>query len=206
MVEPVNGLRGFDFEVVTAAFERAGRQVRIDFTPWKRAMAEVEAGTAAGILSCAYRAQREDFVFYSDQISTSTDGVFHRSDFPAKEITSAYDLIGENVGAVPGYATHSRLLDIGAKPFGVPDDLSGIRMLEVGRFDYLYNGRQVTDFLIKQLGFGDRFRFAPLEDKPFFLCISKAYPAADRLLADFNEGLAAVRADGTYGRIHAKYR
>jgi len=206
MAEPVEGLRGFDYEVVIEAFARTGWKVGITFVPWKRAVAEVRAGNAAGVLSCAYRAQREEFAYYSDQLSRTTDGVYFRTGFAVEPISSHADLIGKKVGAVTGYSTHAKLTDFGIDPIDIPDDEAGIKMLELGRLDYFLNGRQATDFLIKRLGLSGQFGFSTIADKPLYLCLSKAFPASNLLLEDFNKGLAEVKADGTYAFIHAKYQ
>lgn len=206
MAEPVEGLSGFDYEVVIEAFARTGWKVRISFVPWKRAVAEVRAGNAAGVLSCAYRAQREEFAYYSDQLSNTIDGVYFRSGFASDPVSSHTDLIGTKVGAVTGYSTHAKLTDFGIDPIDIPDDEAGIKMLELGRLDYFLNGRQATDFLIKRLGLTGQFGFWTIADKPLYLCLSKAYPASKLLLENFNKGLAEVKADGTYAFIHAKYQ
>ncbi|MHA7773055.1 substrate-binding periplasmic protein [Roseibium sp. M-1] len=206
MAEPVEGLRGFDHEVVTEAFARQGWQARIVFLPWNRAISEVQSGKAAGVISCAYWEQREEFALYSKQLSSNTYGVFFRKGYPAKEIARAEDLAGENVGAVQGYATLALLNDAGVAPYPVPDDEAGVRMLEIGRIDYFFNGRQATDFLIKQLGLTGTFSFISITNNPLYICLSKAFPGSERLLTDFNRGLAAVKTDGTYTLIHAKYQ
>jgi len=206
IANPTEGLYGFDYEVVSEALTRQGWQVNIVFLPWKRALSELKSGDAAGLISCAHRTQREEFALYSDQISSNTHGVFYRKEFPAKDVATAEDLAGENVGAVEGYATLAGLKDAGAAPFPVPDDEAGIRMLEVGRIDYFYNGRQATDYLIKQLGLTGRFDFVTISDTPLYVCLSRSFPEVKRLLADFNRGLADVKADGTYALIHARYQ
>lgn len=206
MEDPVEGLSGFDHDVVIEAFARTGWRANIVFVPWNRAVAEVRAGNVAGVLSCAYRAQREEFAFYSEQLSSSTDGVFFRRSQPEADISAHTDLAGRKVGAVSGYTTHAKLADFGIDPIDVPDDEAGIRMLDIGRLDYFYNGRQATEFLVKQLGLSGRFDFATISDKPLFLCLSKAFPNSETILRDFNRGLAAVKADGTYAMIHARYK
>jgi len=206
MEVPVEGLSGFDYEVVIEAFARTGWNAKIVFVPWKRAVAEARAGNAAGLLSCAYRAQREEFFLYSDQLSSSTDGVYYRREFAADPISTHTDLIGKKVGAVTGYSTYAKLTDFGIEPIDIPNDEAGIRMLEVGRLNFFLNGRQATDFLIKLLGLSGRFDFAVIADKPLFLCLSKSFPNSEGLLLDFNKGLAEVKADGTYAFIHAKYQ
>ncbi|MCK7612132.1 substrate-binding periplasmic protein [Roseibium sediminicola] len=187
-------MSGFDYEVVIETFARTGWLARIAFVPWKRAVAVVPAG----LLSCAYRAQREEFAFYSEQLSSTTDGVYYRSDFADDQNSSHADLIGKKVGAVTGYSTHAKLTDFGIDPIDIPNGEAGIKMLEHGRLDNFLNGRQATDFLIKWLGLSGRFRFSIMADKPLFLCLSKAFPLSNLLLEDFNKGLAEVKADGTY--------
>ncbi|MEM9632739.1 MAG: transporter substrate-binding domain-containing protein, partial [Pseudomonadota bacterium] len=164
--EPIDGLNGFDHEVVMEAFRRVGQPVRIVFLPWNRAIMEVKSGAAAAVLSCAHRAQREEFVFYSDLLSTSTDGVYYRKDHTAKQFRSARELLGEHIAAVDGYSSHLKLRDLGLEPYSVPDDETGIKMLRLGRFDYFYNGKQVTDFLISQSGQSGLFKFIPLSEEP----------------------------------------
>jgi len=206
IANPKEGLHGFDYEVVSEALTRQGWQVNIVFLPWKRAVSELKSGNGAGLISCAYRPQREEFALYSDQISSNTLGVFYREGFPARQVATTKDLVGANVGAVEGYATLAGLRDAGATPAPVPDDEAGIRMLEVGRIDYFYNGRQATDYLIKQLGLAGSFEFSKISDTPLYLCLSRSFPAAERLLADFNRGLAVMKADGAYALIHARYQ
>ncbi|MES0879054.1 substrate-binding periplasmic protein [Roseibium sp. SCP14] len=206
IAEPIDGLNGFDHEVVSEAFRRVGQPVRIVFLPWNRAIMEVKSGTAAAILSCAHRKQREEFFYYSDLLSTSTDGVYHRGGHPSGHIRNASDLIGERVAAVDGYSSFLKLRDMGIAPYSVPDDETGIKMLRLGRFDYFYNGKQATDFMISQSGDPGMFEFISFAEKPLYLCLSKVFPGAIKLLAEFNRGLAAVKADGTYALIHAKYK
>ena len=206
IADPIDGLTGFDHEVVTEAFRRVGQPVRIVFLPWNRAIMEIKSGEAAAVLSCAHRAQREEFAFFSDQLSTSTDGIYYRRDHEAKKVKSVDELKDQRVAAVNGYSSFLKLRDLGMEPHSVPDDETGLKMLRLGRFDYFYNGKQATDFLISQSGQTGLFKFISLSEKPLYLCLSKAYPGAGQLLDDFNKGLAAVKADGTYALIHAKYK
>ena len=74
----VKGLRGFDFEVATAAFELLGYEVDIEFLPWKRALAYARLGKVAGILTCAYTKERAEFMAFSDPISVFINGFYAR--------------------------------------------------------------------------------------------------------------------------------
>eukprot|EP00903_Cladosiphon_okamuranus_P001277 g1275.t1 len=201
-----NGLRGFDYEVAVEAFRRMGYTPTIRFLPWKRALNEAEAGTTAGILTCARNSDRERFIEFTDPISGYTDALFKRRGHAGPDIREIGDVIGQQVASMAGYASLRDLRDIGANPIEVPDTLAGLNMLRAQRFDYLYGGRETTEYLIKKNGLSEEFDFIPLDRENFHFCFAKAYPGTPKLVEAFNEALADMRADGAYEAIHGKYR
>ena len=201
-----NGLRGFDFEVAVEAFSRMGYAPTVRFLPWKRALNEAQSGSTAGILTCARNADRERYILFSDPISTYTDALFKRRGHVGPHIREVRDVIGQPVASMAGYESLRDLRDIGADPIEVPDTLAGLNMLQARRFDYLYGGREMTEYMIKQNGLTESFEFIPLDRESFHFCFSKAHPGVDQLVEAFNTVLADMRRDGTYDAIHAKYR
>ena len=206
MHEPVNGQRGFDYEVLQEAFTRMGYRAEIQFLPWRRALNYARRGDVAGILTCAYRADREEFLNFSDPISQFTSGFYTRVDHQGIKPMLLTDVLGQKTGSVGGYESLAELKDIGADPMAAPDTASGIRMLKAGRFDYLYLGRETTDFLIREMNMEKAFRFYPIKEAPFYMCFSRNYRGTEKLVPLFNQALAAMRKDGTYRAIHAQYR
>lgn len=206
MQQAENGLRGFDYEVAVEAFTRMGYVPTIRFLPWKRALNEAETGTTAGILTCARNAERERFILFSDPISTYTDAFFKRRGHAGPDIREVADVIGQPVASMAGYESLRDLRDIGANPVEVPNTLNGLNMLLARRFDYLYGGRETTEYLIKKNGLSEEFDFIPLDQESFHFCFSKSYPGVEKLVEAFNDALAEMRRDGTYEAIHAKYR
>lgn len=206
MQQEENGLRGFDYEVAVEAFTRMGYAPKVRFLPWKRALNEAEIGTTAGILTCARNAERARFIFFSDPISTFTDAFFKRRGHAGPEIRKVGDIIGQPVASMAGYDSLRDLRNIGADPIEVPNTLNGLNMLLAHRFDYLYGGRETTEYLIKKNGLSEKFDFIPLDRESFHFCFSKAHPGVEALVEAFNTVLAEMRQDGSYDAIHAKYR
>jgi len=101
--KPIDGLRGFDVEVIEEAFNRAQISTEFKFYPWNRALELTKRGVSTGIFSCSYRAEREGFLIYSNPISRQTDVFFVRSEFNGFEPASLKESKGLRVGTVLGY-------------------------------------------------------------------------------------------------------
>ncbi|WP_420417326.1 substrate-binding periplasmic protein [Pacificispira sp.] len=206
MAEPVNGLRGFDYEVVSEAFARMGYSAEIEFLPWSRALLKVQLGQTSAALTCAYVPEREIYILYSDPISEFTSGFFVRWEYDGPAPTTLEDLRGQRTASVDSYESLGALRKAGLDPISAPNPASAVRMLMAKRFDYLYLSRESTEFVLRDLGLSGRVRFHPIDRQSFHLCFSRAYAGSETLAQDFNATLAAMRADGTYDAIHAKYR
>jgi polar amino acid transport system substrate-binding protein len=206
MEKAVKGLRGFDFEVATAAFELLGYEVDIEFLPWKRALAYARLGKVAGILTCAYTKERAEFMAFSDPISVFINGFYARKGHNETAPALIEDVVGRRVSSVEAYESYRALVDIGANPIPAPNTASAIQMLQNDRFDYLYLAKQSTDFMLKQIGATYDFEFYPIVKKDFFFCFSKQYDGYEVLVDEFNKALFILKKNGTYETIHNKYR
>ena len=202
----VEGLHGFDYEVMKAAFDLMGYDVEVQFLPWKRALHYTEQGDVAGLLTCAHTDEREEFILFSDPISEFTSGLYVRAGYDGIEPQTLEDLAGQRSGSVNGYESLQELQNLGFRPAYAPNTESAIKMLQVKRFDYLYLGRQTTDFEIRRLGLTGQFRFYPIKRAPFHFCFAKKYPGAEQLWDGFNDALKMLRETGAYKQIHDKYR
>ncbi|CAE7466626.1 tcyA [Symbiodinium microadriaticum] len=193
MSEPVDGLHGFDHEVVIEAFRRTGVEAQVVYVPWTRAVSDTTNGLSPALLSCAKNAERTKVYLFSDPISQDTYGLYYRKDFRPPDIQKLEDVIGQSVASVSGYASLAKL---------VRSEAAGFQMLALGRFDFLYSGKQATDFQIMQHGMTGLFGFVETESWQYHLCFSKKHPRTPELRPLFNKGLAEIRADGTYQKIH----
>ena len=206
MKEPIQGLRGFDYEVAMKALTLVGYQPGVEFLPWKRVVQYAKMGKVVGMLSCSYRKEREEYIIYSDPISESVRGFYVRKDFSGPKPIVLEDVKKQRVGSVAGYGSIKELESNGFEPVAAGNTELAVSMLVRKRFDYLYLGQQATDFTIKELGLADQLDFYPISRKDFYLCFSKRHEDIEPIVEAFNAALFVLKKNGTYQAIHDKYK
>jgi len=207
MEKAKNGLRGFDFEVVTEAFRRMKSPFEVRFLPWKRALETAKTGILTGVFSCSPR----DVFYMSDPISTATNALYIRKNFDIKkyEINKLEDLARYpqlSIGGVAGYATLKRLDAAGVSYDISPDDETVLKKLFAGRIDVYLSIKEFADYTLRNLKLSHLTKRITLNSKFYHVCFSKSWIGAEKLKERFNKTLKAMRKDGTYDSIHAKYR
>ena len=206
MKEPVNGLRGFDYDVVSEIFKRMGYEPDIVFLPWKRALREAEVGNAVGVLTCVYRDERAQYMSYSDPISEFSSGLFLRKSFKGPRPDTLENIGNYKTASIRNYESFAALKDAGHDPVAVEDVKTGIAMLLAERFDYLYLSKESTLFQIRGSKMVNDLEYHPITTKDFHFCFSKAYPDVEKIRLTFNKELAKLKASGEYRVIHSRYK
>ena len=197
---------GFDIDIVKAVAQKAGLEVKFVNTPWEGIFNALKQGDrdllVSSITITDERRQTMDFTapyFDAHQL------IAVRAD---SKVTRFDDLKALKVGVQTGTTgdeTISRLQGKNSpniKRFeGTPLALSE---LETGGIDAVVADNGVVVNYVKNHG-GSKFRtvndpaFAP---EQYGIAVKKGNA---ELLARLNQGLAAIRADGSYDRIHAQY-
>jgi len=203
---PSHGLKGFDVEVVETIFQRMGSPVKVDFLPWVRSVEITYAGKAMALLTCSREKSRDAHILYSDAISAGTFGYFLRKNFQDPNFESIEALRGQKIAVVRGYTTQFVLESYNIDHTQVRTDEIALNILVGKRVDFYYSGKESNVYIANQLGLSDKIKFHPLKSKSFHLCFSKKWPKSKELLTRFNDGLAQLKADGSYKQIHDKYR
>jgi polar amino acid transport system substrate-binding protein len=119
------------------------------------------------------------------------------------------DLRGKRVGVTHGY-------DYGAAFDGdstmlrdvAPSDLSSFRKLLAGRVDYVLVFDRVANRIANahpDIGRGFSLQ-GVLVEPHLYISFSRAYPGIERIVTQFDQGLAKVRSSGEYARIEARWR
>ena len=200
---------GFAVELVRAAWAAAGVELELVPLPYARCMYEVESGKLAGCFDTLRDPRTENkYLWHKYHLFRARIGIYGRSD-GAKEPVNVQALRGKRVGVTNGY-------DYGTAFDGDPamvrdvaaSDLTSLRKLVAGRVDYaLVYDRVAAEIASNHptLGHGFRLRGVLLEPS-LYLSFSKKYPGVQPLIAQFDAGLDAIRKNGEYARIEARWR
>lgn len=202
-----DGLRGFDVEVATAAFERVGYALNVEFLPWKRIIAMARTGETLAVLSCGVAKDRNQYINYSDPISTTSRTYAAPLDYDGKKPQTIGDGKGAKVVSVSGYILTKELDAAGVDYFPATSDETALNILLKRDYDFFYTNREYIKYIAATLNMKGQFQYFDTK-KPslLHLCFSRKWPESDKLHKLFNKGLADIRADGSYDAIHAKYQ
>lgn len=199
-------LRGFDVEVILAAFKRVSIEAEIEFRPWNRIVSLAKEGRIAGMVSCAWKKERDRYIRFSEPISYATHSFVVKEQYKGKVLRSLEDAIDLRNLVVAGYVTEVEL-ETAKVDFdrAMNDQLAITRLLE-RPYDTFYASKENIEYLARENSFSDKIRIFEIRKTSYHLCFSKKWPNSDVLTIKFNEGLAALIKDGTYQTIHDKYR
>ena len=199
---------GFLLELTNEAFKAVGYKVEIKFEPWARALDAAMNGEVDGVLGCLYSEVRAQKLAYSNELATSETGFFalERSKIA---YTTLQDLskytIGTKINAhyPPNFSAATHL-----KTEPVSDYLVNIRKLLAGRIDLFVEKRLIVQSYLAELPQSEADRIValdpPLAVNRYFNGFSKAVPAAQEKLRDFDKGLQIIKDNGLYATIMAK--
>lgn len=197
---------GMDVEIIKAAFAGSSLQPEFDFMPFKRAIELAARGDYAGICGCSRSAEREKSFLFSEPVNRVSLGLFAGAKEDLDGISTIADLAGRHVIMVNGYVLEKELRTAGANLSFVPDDRQAGIMLDHRPHFILAGFRQPIEYHRERAGLTRPLFFRELSSGPNFLCLSRAYPDAARVMSIFNDGLKRINEDGSYATILDGYR
>jgi len=198
--------RGPVTEIVVAAFAAAGRGTEIEFLPWKRCELNLAEGEAFGAFPYVRSPAREQAFDFSDSFMLFEDRFFYlKTRLPGFTYRSIEDLRPLLIGGAIGYHYEDSLRGLGLRLDMASDPEASFKKLLAGRVDVVLEERRVGLAILAELLDG-RTEAVGMTQGHFSrsencLMVSRAYPGAADLLRRFNQGLARIRADGTYAGI-----
>lgn len=203
--------RGGYLEVVTMeALKRQGYQIKIEYMPWARALRlSMDFGAYDILLGAYLTRERQAKMAYSDPIGQAEHSLFA---LRLKKIryTSVSDLAPLSIGKIRDAAV-SDAFDKANLP-GIEEVTSieqNIKKLQAGRIDAFVDKKRTTLHILQTqfADFADQVEAIepPLQVDYFYNAFPKSRPDHQKLLADFNRGLRAIKKDGTYDAILKKH-
>ena len=200
---------GLALAIVREAFRRGGHSVRFSIRPWSRGLRGARLGVFEGLAAAWRSSARENELAYSKPYLTNEIRIVTRADRPLT-VRSVEDLRGLRLGVVRDYAY--------GEPFDSADFLDRVssnalleNLLRVlnGQIDATLDDTRVLQWEIDhRLGPGkQRLKLLdpPLARRGLYVALSRQLPDYQRLLADFNRGLDAMKQDGTYRNLLERY-
>lgn len=205
---------GFASHVVQEAFKAVGIDVEYAFFPWSRALNNALQGRDEdghilnGTLTWARTPEREASYLFSDVVFEDSEVLFYTKDNPVIW-SSVEDLRGKVLGGVT--TTVYLVLDEAEKNGILTIERSTsyaslFKRLLYGRVDALPMLTQVGRFYIQTvLSEEERQRISShpkvTQVRRYHLLLLKKIDENRELMLLFNQGLAAIRANGTYERL-----
>eukprot|EP01012_Entosiphon_sulcatum_P068452 TRINITY_DN98668_c0_g1_i1.p2 TRINITY_DN98668_c0_g1~~TRINITY_DN98668_c0_g1_i1.p2 ORF type:complete len:255 (+),score=70.50 TRINITY_DN98668_c0_g1_i1:158-922(+) len=203
---------GIAFEIVTEAMKAAGHSIQVEIMPWARALDTVKDGGADAVFTAYKTPEREQFLNYSTEVLVpQVVSLFVAKDSPVAFDGDLAKLSKYKIGVV-NQISYGSNIDDAIKNGVLPaveksnDTDSNVKKLLSGRFDVMPSNRYVAQFFLKQQGALDQVKeLSPeVQNIPSYIAFTKARDTA-KLRADFDAGVAAMRASGAYQKILDKY-
>jgi polar amino acid transport system substrate-binding protein len=197
---------GFDIDIVRAVAEKAGFEVKFVNTPWEGIFNALKQGDRDLLVSSiTITDERKQSMDFSAPYFDAHQLIAVKSDSKVARFDDLKDLrVGVQTGTT-GDETISKLQGKNSTNIKRFESTPlALKELEAGGIDAVVADNGVV---VNYVANNAASRFRTVNDPAF---VPEQYGIAVRkgnaeLLAKVNQGLAAIRADGTYDRIYAKY-
>lgn len=204
---PENGLTT---ALVKAAFKAVGHDAEIQFTPWERALKEVQEGTHDVVMGAYDNLERRKTYHMSDRIYALELGLIARPGLGTSKYSSLRDLAKYKIGTVRGFA-NSAEFDAANYLDKHPASTTtlNIRKLFRGRLDMAVMNFDLFRYNAKREGFciSDVEFVTPALDSPYLhIMASRNIEDGEQIIKDFNKGLKTIRDNDEFLRIVSRFR
>lgn len=199
---------GLSYELAMELGRRLGLPTTFETCTMARALSLIEHGSRDLIVAISESEERSRIMVFSSGWTEKVGSVYARTG--ALQPEAFADLAGRRVGVVRGNAYGAAFEEEAAARAMVldvsPDSATLFRKLAAGRIDAALSADSVAAELVKALGLSRTVRRTDLvyQRTTYRLGVSRKSPLASRM-ADVEASLAAMRADGTLGRLLGRY-
>ena len=201
---------GYLVDITQAAFQRAGYQVEFSFVPWARALDGTIKGHYDVLMAAYFTSERAKLMAYTDQIGAVEVYFWKRADavIPYRTLDDVKNLtIGFVRNSVINDEFNARLPTLTIE-YANNGEINLLKLI-AGKIDLFVEKRELVESLLNKKYPADQGRIqplgAPLMVGKFYNCVSRVRPDWEKILTDFNDGLRAIRADGTEKAILTKH-
>ncbi|HVJ43442.1 MAG TPA: transporter substrate-binding domain-containing protein [Dongiaceae bacterium] len=205
--DPDLPMGGMHSQIVRAAFAKVGDKVDITFEPWARGYAETRRLAFDGTFPYVPSAEREKDFLYSDVMFVILSRAFVMAD--SRLTVATVDELADRTMCSPnGYVLPDKIQALVDRKAVKLERAAGMeecfKMLQMHRLDFVVcsdiQGRATS---LRLWGKEDAVRPLGLDlaQPTHRLIVSREHPDAARIIADFNRGLAMLKASGEFDII-----
>jgi polar amino acid transport system substrate-binding protein len=194
--------------IIQEAFAAQGMEVEFVYLPWKRAYEEARQGKFDATSFWYENSERRESMLFSDPVITNRTVFFQRADEEDIRWETLSDLSAYRMSATLGFTYtddfYSAIANQLIAPIMVPSDMQNIKLLMADRIDVFATDEMVGFYMAAQLSIDPRklkVLTPPLNSPTGYLLTTKNNPNAPELIAEFNEGLKKIKANGIYHQI-----
>lgn len=206
--ESDQSISGMDIRIVQAAFKEVGIDTTFQAEPWQNIMQAMQKGNVLGTVSCSRRPERAPFMYFSDELSTTSRAVISRVELDTHAIEKVSDLAEYRIVSVEGWDMEQQL-----NALNIPHQLTqsirqGLNSVYSGAADLFYVSDYPALYQARLLGIHKSLKVTNIVSEPLVplhVCFSKHYPNSHKLLQEFNKGLQIIKSNGMYQTIRNEY-
>ncbi|WP_437881974.1 substrate-binding periplasmic protein [Pseudomonas sp. LRF_L74] len=201
---------GLATDLVATALRRGGHDSRYIEVPWARALRGLQQGDYDVIVSAWYSDERALYGLFSQPYLFNRIRLLQRRADEPIRIDSMADMLPYSIAVVRGYS-YSAAFDGNESLHKVPvmDFTMASRMLAAGRVRLVLEDELVAEHYLKldTRTIKDDLVFLPvlLKSNGLHILVRRSLPDCERIVADFDREIAAMKADGTYLRIYEQH-
>lgn len=202
-------ISGFAVDVIEAAYAKMNIKVEFIAAPYSRCLMLTKTGRALGCFdSLNDLTLAPDFLFHHEPLFKATLAIYATGKNQPAAV-SVLDLRGRTVGVTHEY-TYGDAIESDKKIVRevAPSDLSNLRKLLKGRSEYSLVYTRIVDYL--QVAYPEEFKGKIRQvgvalEVNLYISFSKIWPDSKRYADLLDQGLIAIRADGTYKKLEQKW-
>ncbi|MEQ4256652.1 substrate-binding periplasmic protein [Pseudomonas syringae] len=196
---------GLATDIVNTALRRAGYTTLYEQVPWARAMLGLSEGRHDVLINAWFSEERTKVGQFSAQYLLNRVRFIKRKESPIGALTHE-QLHKYVIAVVRGYAyTPSFDSDTQLQKVPVQNFSTAIRMLAAERVDLTLEDEYVARYnlAMEPDEVRDRVEFLPgsLSENSLHILVSLKNPHHDKIVADFDREITAMKADGTYDEL-----
>lgn len=205
---------GYANDVVRAAFQSVGVQVRFRVMPYARCKYEALNGAAVACVSMSWDPSFEGRIKFADTPLITVTPVYYEN--PTRPLTARSEAElakGVTVGTIRGYEYPAAVMK--AREHGVVfeeniSEQANLQKLALGRIDaavVMSNPLTGVSHWAKEADVAHRVRvaFTSAGSEDGYFAVSTAHPGGLPALRLYNEGIKIITASGRLGEIRAKW-